>query len=418
LRRYAFDEGIAFSTAARVYAELTRRGLVSGEVGRGTFVRASAPRPHLAEPDRKAVVDLEFNSTTVADSDLGVLADALTQVARSSALATASGAAAAKSRWLRTDLLAAHLSRPGWRVEPEYLLSAAGGRQAIAATLSALAEPGKPVGLEALTYPMAKTLAQRLGLMTLPLTMDGEGVVPEALIRANKEAGVRVIYLQPTLHNPLGVTMGETRRQEIAEILERNGMFAVEDQVYGFLASNAPLPLAALAPENVVLIDSFSKRGFSGLSAGLLYAVPAALRSRLVASLREGAWLASPFILSVLSALLEAGTFPGLEQRKRAEAATRQDLLRAGLDGFDIQADPRTYHAWLRLPSPWRSEPFCAASLHAGVAVTPGTNFAVQPGHAPDAVRLAFSAIDLEEFRTALETLRAILTRRPSQTIG
>lgn len=413
LRHYAFDEGIAFSTAARVYAELRRRGLVSGEVGRGTFVRAAAPRPSLPEPDREAVIDLEFNSTSVLASDLGALGHALAQVASSSSLASATGAASATSRWLRTDLLAVHLSRPGWRVQPEHILSAASGRQAIAAALSALAQPGQPVGLEELTYPMTKTLARRFGFKAVPLAMDQEGVVPEELIRVHKEAGVRVFYLQPTLQNPLGLTMGETRRLEIAEILKRYNMLAVEDQVYSFLATNAPLPLAALAPENVVLVDSFSKRGFSGLSAGLLHVESVALRSRLVVSLREGAWLASPVVLAVLSNLLEAGVIARLEHQKRAEALARQELLRTILAGFDVHADPRTYHAWLRLPRDWRSEPFCTASLQAGVAVTPGANFAVHPGHAPDAVRLAFSAVDQEDFRTALETLRTILTGQP-----
>lgn len=37
-RQFAWQRKIAISTATRVYAELTRRGLVSGEVGRGTFV--------------------------------------------------------------------------------------------------------------------------------------------------------------------------------------------------------------------------------------------------------------------------------------------------------------------------------------------------------------------------------------------
>lgn len=43
-RAFARRRGIAGSTAGRVYAELVRRGLVVGEVGRGTFVRA-APCP-------------------------------------------------------------------------------------------------------------------------------------------------------------------------------------------------------------------------------------------------------------------------------------------------------------------------------------------------------------------------------------
>ena len=44
-RRLAEHHGIALVTATRVYAELEAMGLVSGEVGRGTFVReALLPR--------------------------------------------------------------------------------------------------------------------------------------------------------------------------------------------------------------------------------------------------------------------------------------------------------------------------------------------------------------------------------------
>src|SRR3712207_1730417 len=61
-REFAYQRGIAASTATRVYAELIRRGLVSGEVGRGTYVRppGSAPGAALAEP-RAAGIDLELN---------------------------------------------------------------------------------------------------------------------------------------------------------------------------------------------------------------------------------------------------------------------------------------------------------------------------------------------------------------------
>ena len=39
-RDFAYARGIAVSTASRVYAELARRGLTAGEVGRGTYVRS------------------------------------------------------------------------------------------------------------------------------------------------------------------------------------------------------------------------------------------------------------------------------------------------------------------------------------------------------------------------------------------
>lgn len=63
-RVFARRRGIAGSTAGRVYAELVRRGLVVGEVGRGTFVRAAPTAPAgraLAEPAGSAPVNLELN---------------------------------------------------------------------------------------------------------------------------------------------------------------------------------------------------------------------------------------------------------------------------------------------------------------------------------------------------------------------
>src|SRR5260370_18900104 len=43
-RSFAYERKIATSTARRVYAELLRRGLVVGEVGRGTFISGEARR--------------------------------------------------------------------------------------------------------------------------------------------------------------------------------------------------------------------------------------------------------------------------------------------------------------------------------------------------------------------------------------
>src|SRR5262245_62239681 len=67
-RIFAYEKGIAASTAGRVYAELLRRGLVVGEVGRGTFVAGSSPPPgSIRGEPRDGPIDLEFNFLTVAD---------------------------------------------------------------------------------------------------------------------------------------------------------------------------------------------------------------------------------------------------------------------------------------------------------------------------------------------------------------
>src|ERR1700710_1051605 len=61
-RSFAYERKIAVSTASRVYTELLRRGLVVGEVGRGTFISGDARRGVAAPTEpRGARIDLEFN---------------------------------------------------------------------------------------------------------------------------------------------------------------------------------------------------------------------------------------------------------------------------------------------------------------------------------------------------------------------
>src|SRR5690349_20005705 len=77
-REFAYRRGTASSTASRVYAELTRRGLITGEVGRGTYVRSALGEPSglaLADPPA-APVDLELNFPLLPDQG-AALAEAL-----------------------------------------------------------------------------------------------------------------------------------------------------------------------------------------------------------------------------------------------------------------------------------------------------------------------------------------------------
>jgi DNA-binding transcriptional MocR family regulator len=117
--------------------------------------------------------------------------------------------------------------------------------------------------------------------------------------------------------------------------------------------------------------------------------------------------------LTAATGWLTDGTAATIEQAKRADVAARQALARKHLAGFDLQADPRAYHCWWRLPEPWRAETFLAAAARRGIALTPAAAFTVGPGHAPNAVRLALSAPPVETLAVALDVLAAIARRTP-----
>jgi DNA-binding transcriptional MocR family regulator len=408
-RRFARDKGIAVSTAVRVYSELVRRGLVTGEVGRGTFVRAAppAPGPALTEPAPAARVDLELNFP-VLPGQAALLAPALEGLLRPDvlggglAVATVTGTSAARAA--ATSVL----TRQGWAPAPERVLFAGNGRQAIAAAVAALVPVGGRLGVEALTYPVVRAIAARLGVELVPLAMDADGLVPDAVRAAGR---LDAVYLQPTLHNPLGTTMSPGRRAALADVFAEHDLTAVEDTVYAFLREG-PAPLAALAPERTVLVDSLSKRVAPGLTLGLVVP-PAAVQDRVAAALRSGGWTAQAFALEATTRWMAGGVVAEIESAKRADAAVRQELVAERLTGFAVRADPAAYHCWWELPAPWRAETFVAAAARRGIAVTPAAAFAVGVAHAPNAVRLALAAPPVPVLAAALDVLAGLARGAP-----
>lgn len=411
-RDFAYRRGIAASTAARVYAELTRRGLVSGEVGRGTFVRAAAPVPAsvLAEP-WQAPINLE-SSFPILPGQPAVLAQGLQALLRPDALGLALRPVPAAGTPAARAGAAAFLAEPGWSPEPARILFTGNGRQAIAAALSALAPVGGRVGVEALTYPVIKGVAARLGIALVPIAMDAEGLRPDALEAAHHAAPLRGVYLQPVLHNPLGMSMPPGRRADLAAVLQRLDLVAIEDRVYGFLADETPV--AALAPEHAIVIDSLSKRLAPGLTLGFAVS-PRALVERMVAAIRSGPWSPGGLALEAASRWMADGTVATLVAEKRQDARSRQAIARQALDGLELRGDPRAYHLWLELPEGWRAEAFAAAAARKGISLTPGPAYAFGPGHAPAAVRLALASPAPDVLREALETLARLARAAPDQ---
>jgi DNA-binding transcriptional MocR family regulator len=405
-REFAYQQGIAASTASRVYGELLRRGLIMGEVGRGTFARHVQTRSEaaLAEP-ADVPVDLELNFSALpeqAEALAASLADFLHPEQMAEALRPMGTRATAHTR----AVAAGFLARGNWSPDPDGLLFTGNGRQAIAAALAALAGPGDRIGVEAITYPQVKAIAQRLGIILVPLATDEHGLVPEAIRRAHAGTPLSGLYLQPTLHNPLGFTMTTTQREEVAAIIEDIGVTVIEDTIYGFLADERPL--AAFAPERVILVDSLSKRLSPGLSLGFI-AAPTILTDRLVAAIRSGAWAAQGFALAAGIRWMMDGTAARVQQAKKADASTRQSAANRILKGFAVKSDPRAYHLWLELPDTWRADNFVEAASRHGIAVAAGASFAISPGHSPNAVRLALGSPSQDMLTESLKTLRRLL---------
>ncbi len=414
-RELAEALGVAIGTVTRAYAEAERRGLVRGEVGRGTFVgppplRAATAIPGAPRPD---IVDLSLN--VPVEGVVPDLAAALRALARrpdvGDLLRYQPHAGTARHRAAG----AAWAQRYGVEAEPEQVLVCAGAQHAMVTIFSALAKPGDRVLTESLTYPGMKALSQLLHLPLEGVAMDAEGLRVDALEDALVRSGARFLYCMPTIHNPTGGVLPAARRRAIAELARRYDVAIIEDDVHRFLAADAPPPLAHFAPERTYHIAGTSKALAGGLRVAFVTA-PRSAVEHVERSIWATTWMAAPVTAELAATWIEDGTADRVIVAQRREAEARQAIARAALRDLagsgHLRAlgDPRALHLWLELPEPWRGESFARAALQRGVAIAPAELFAVGRGAVPPAVRLGLGAArDHRELERALGLLRDTL---------
>ncbi len=390
-RDLARQIGVNVVTVTRAYAEAARRGLVDGEVGRGTFVakRDPAVPPHLPiTPEHGALLDFHFNLPALdprvcdaRDVVRSMLDDGLDPLAGSylagGSLAHRSGGAA----WM---------ARTGLETDASRVVLTSGGQHAMSVAFSAITSPGDTILMEELTYPGMKSLASLLHLRTLPVAMDAHGILPSALETACRKSNPKALYCMPTLQNPTGIVWPEERRREVLEVAQRYGLLVVEDDTTAFLVEHPPLPLAALAPNDVVFVSSTSKSLGAGLRVGYLH-LPTGrdgLYDHVVASVAAQSWMTAPWMAEIATRLIEGGTADRIVAARRREVLERREIADRYLGELVTDTHAACSFLWLSLPDPWRSAEFAEDARSAGIAVTSSEAFCVGRAHAPHAARI------------------------------
>lgn len=408
-RELARRHGLALATATRVYAELEAMGLVSGETGRGTFVRETA-LPRGLGIDQQAVaadmVDLNFNYPALP-GQVDLLRGALRQLAASGDLEAMLRYQPHGGRMHERETMARHLAVRGLAAGASNVLLVDGAQHGLAATALALLKPGDVVASDALTYPGMKALAASLHLELAPIPADGDGPDLDALDQLCLRRRVRACYVQPTVHNPLGWVMDGRRRHALVALARRHGLLLIEDAPYAFLEPQAPPPLAALAPELTVYVSGFSKSVATGLRVGVV-AAPGQWITPIERAIRATTWNTPGVMTAMTCGWIEDGTVARLESEKRRDAMTRQALAAEVLQGLPVRSHPASYFSWLPLADEARAEGVVRDLLAQRISVSTAEPFSIA-SHAPHAIRIALGSVDLDTLRRALAAVRLVV---------
>ncbi|MEK1891389.1 MAG: PLP-dependent aminotransferase family protein [Phyllobacterium sp.] len=419
-RNLAFDIGVTIGTVGRAYNLIRERGLVSGEVGRGTYVTErkepvldqSVPRTEAFGGTRSATVEpgkIRLDSTAaieVGQSDAmarllaGITRQYPAEIASYSRTLPVSWQAAGR-RWL---------SAAGWAPEPSSIVPTLGAHSAILAVIAAVTVPGDRIAFEDLTYCSAARSVNLMGRRSIIMQTEDGYLTPGDFERHCAQQHPKLVFLMPSLHNPTAVTMPEDDRRAIVDIARRYNVWIIEDEIYGSLTRHDHVKIAELAPERTFHIGGLSKSVAAGVRGGWV-ACPPHLSARVLTAHKMVSG-GVPFIMTELGAqLVNTGEADAIRNEVCSEVMAREAVARSIFAGMDFASQAFSPFLWMKLPDPWLSGTFKNAALNEGVLIDDEDEF--KPGRSEKAfhrIRVGLTVpTTREELSQGLSVLRRLM---------
>lgn len=449
-RDLARQLGVNRNTVIAAYDLLASEGRIRSHTGRGTFLIPEAVRePDSPPADLSPADDAWFTafSRAVEGPGVGSLLSAY-RVAISSEGISFAGSYPAKDLMplssfrraalsvLRSagaeilsygptaghpplrDWIVADMRRKGSRVATEGVLITNGSQQAIDLIFRALLDPGDAVVLEDPTYTGALSVLNSLGARLVGVPLDEEGIRPDLLALALERHRPRLLYVQPTFHNPTTRVQQEGRRREILSLAARHRCAIVEDDWAGdlrFEGEDLPTLHALDGGRHVIYVSTFSKKLLPGLRVGWV-AAPAPVMERLVTLKQIEDCGTSPLVQASLHAFLEEGGLDEHLKRVRLAYRDRRDAMLEALGQHFPEGVTRTrpqggLFLWLRLPEDLDASDLLVDARQRGVLFSRGELFHVDGG-GRDTLRLTYAAASPEQITTGIRILGQLLRER------
>ena len=314
------------------------------------------------------------------------------------------------------EAIASHLAQSrGVRCGADQVVVVNGSQQGIDLLVRLWLDPGERAALEEPGYPGAALALRAHGAAVLPVPVDEEGLMVEALPSPTAADAPRLVYVTPSHQYPTGATLSLPRRLNLLEWAARRGALVVEDDYDSeFRYTGRPLEsLQGLDANGVAAyVGSFSKALFPPLRVGYVV-LPDPLAGPFVAA----KWLADRQTATpdqqVLSDFIQEGHFERHLRRMRRLYHARRDALLSALrehlgDVVTPGGDGAGLHLIAWLPAGWDAEAVARRAAEQGVA-TPSVTAYYQGQAGRPGLILGFAALDEQKITQGIRRLaRAI----------
>ncbi|WP_230503604.1 MocR-like pyridoxine biosynthesis transcription factor PdxR [Sutcliffiella rhizosphaerae] len=233
------------------------------------------------------------------------------------------------------------------------------------------------------------------GAKILRITHDREGIKVDSIENLLMQFPVKFIYINPTFHNPTGITMSLQRRKKLLEIAKKYRVPIVEDDPNSLLYyKRKPVPsFKSLDKDHLVIhLQSFSKYLFPTIRVAVLVA-PVGIISNLV-KIKQRVDLHSNNLTQIaVHGYLAEGRLHKHVKKLREAYDIRLALIKKILSNkpnLECVFPDGGVFLWCKIPKGISSERLLEIALKKGVSFVPGS-WMSGVGMYENYIRLAFT---------------------------
>jgi DNA-binding transcriptional MocR family regulator len=290
-----------------------------------------------------------------------------------------------------------------------------GGQNGLQLVFQTILRGRRPVILiEELAYPGFRRAAELLRTDVVPVPMDEQGILPDALEEIARGHDAQILCTSPEVHNPTGLHTPVSRREEIVDVARRLNLQIVEDDCYRMQVDRAPT-YRMLAPERGWYVSSLAKTLTPALRIGFCIAPQDRTPALRKVAEYNCFGLATPMIDLCATLLAHEDVDACADAVRQALNLYIQRAVNT-LGAHDLTWRENVPFLWLKLPLGWRAGAFCQAAEAEGVQIRSAEEFVCRDARAPHAVRIAVNAgLSIDDFEEAMQRIRKLVDNPPEK---
>jgi DNA-binding transcriptional MocR family regulator len=439
VRALSKEQGISLSTAFQAYYHLESKGLIEARPQSGYYVKFTPSDfpdlPRCCDPPEDVIpvsvdeminsVYHDLNSDKLTNFALGApstsllpaakLNKAVTQVLRNSKTSCLHYEHIQGNPALRRQIARQSFNWGGTPAETDIVVTA-GCVEALALCIKAVTKPGDTVAIESPTYFAIYQVMESHGLKVVEIPTDPvTGIDIDILEQAIARFDIKACLFVTNFNNPLGSCVPDDRKKQLVELLAKNDIPLIEDDIYGelYFGKTRPKTCKSFDKKGLVLYcSSFSKSLAPGYRIG--WTIPGRFKEKVIRLKRMHTVSTNTLTQAAIEHVLRNGRYE-LHLRHLRKALHTQSLRYSQAISEYFPDDTRMtrpqggFALWVELDKRINTYKLHKRALKHNIGIAPGQIFSSQ-GRFENCLRISYGEPWCEQIEEGIRTLGKLIS--------